>query len=173
MDSIGGGVRGGGVGWGGVVWADNVHVRLRNYVMLRWCNVLARLHIYAVLRWCNVLARLHIYAVLRWCNVHVRLHIYAVLRWCNVLARLHIYTCEMKQMLLKLFVVWCRNWSLKKMTQREAFLHMDVKNTRLCKSVLPCFWTKLTVYWWIKSRNSSYIPWICIDLIYIYISLYQ
>ena len=114
MDSIGGGVRGGGVGWGGVVWADNVHVRLRNYVMLRWCNVLARLHIYAVLRWCNVLARLHIYAVLRWCNVHVRLHIYAVLRWCNVLARLHIYTCEMKQMLLKLFVVWCRNWSLKK-----------------------------------------------------------
>jgi hypothetical protein len=24
------------------------------------------------------------------------------------------------------------------MTKREAFWHMDVKNTRLCKSVLPC-----------------------------------
>ena len=44
-----------------------------------------------------------------------------------------------KKRLLKLFVVWCRNWSLKKMTKREAFWHMDVKNTRLCKSVLPCY----------------------------------
>ena len=26
-----------------------------------------------------------------------------------------------------------------KMTKREAFWHVDVKNTRLCKSVLPCF----------------------------------
>ena len=32
MDSIGGGVGWGGVG--GVGWANNVHVRLRNYVML-------------------------------------------------------------------------------------------------------------------------------------------
>ena len=75
-----GGVGCGAVGWGGVGWANNVHVRLRNHVMLRWCNVLARLHIYAVLRWCNVLVRLHIYAVLRSCNVLARLHIYAVLR---------------------------------------------------------------------------------------------
>ena len=64
-----GGVGCGEVGWGGVGWANNVHVRLRNHVMLRWCNVLARLHIYAVLRWCNVLARLHIYAVLHWCKL--------------------------------------------------------------------------------------------------------
>ena len=29
---------------------------------------------------------------------------------------------------------------IEQMTKGEAFWHMDVKNTRLCKSVLPCFW---------------------------------
>ena len=45
-----------------------------------------------------------------------------------------------KKRLLKLFVVWCRNCSLKKWQKREAFWDMDVKNTRLRKSVLPCVW---------------------------------
>ena len=39
---------GGGVGWGGVGWDNNVHARLRNYVMLRWWNVLARWQLYVV-----------------------------------------------------------------------------------------------------------------------------
>ena len=36
------------LGWGGVGWDDNVHARLRNYVMLRWWNVLARWQLYVV-----------------------------------------------------------------------------------------------------------------------------
>ena len=36
-------------GWGGGVgWDNNVHARLRNYVMLRWWNVLARWQLYVV-----------------------------------------------------------------------------------------------------------------------------
>ena len=35
-------------GGGGVGWDNNVHARLRNYVMLRWWNVLARWQLYVV-----------------------------------------------------------------------------------------------------------------------------
>ena len=37
-----------GGGGGGVGWDNNVHARLRNYVMLRWWNVLARWQLYVV-----------------------------------------------------------------------------------------------------------------------------
>ena len=47
--------------------------------------------------------------------------------------------CEMKKRLLQTFRRLLTKLLIWKMTKREAFWHVDVKNTRLCKSVLP-FW---------------------------------
>ena len=47
--------------------------------------------------------------------------------------------CEMKKQPLQTFRRLLTKLLIWKMTKREAFWHVDVKNTRLCKSVLPCF----------------------------------
>ena len=75
---------GGRVGWGGII--TSMHARLRNYVMLRWWNVLARWQLHAVLRcW-------HGGGGVGWDNnVHARLRNYVMLRWWNVLARWQLH----------------------------------------------------------------------------------
>ena len=47
--------------------------------------------------------------------------------------------CEMKKKPLQTFRRLLTKLLIWKMTKREAFWHVDVKNTRLCKSVLPMF----------------------------------
>ena len=79
-------------GWGGRGGGDNnVHARLRNYVMLRWWNVLARWQLYVVTAHGK-------YMIGGWGgvggwdnNVHARLRNYVMLRWWNVLARWQLY----------------------------------------------------------------------------------
>ena len=124
--------------------------------MLGWCNVLARLHIYAVLRWCNVLARLHKDGSCRsptnwslleppqkicpsqmkdctgptisarfWDRIFQWIYTHIMSKWDMTT------TCE-----FKLFVVWCRNWSLKKWQNVRRF-GTWVSKTRGC--VNPCY----------------------------------
>ena len=49
--------------------------------------------------------------------------------------------CEMKKSLCKLFVVSWRNCWFEKWQNVRRFDTLMSKNTWLCKSVLPCFWT--------------------------------
>ena len=76
---------------GGVGWDNNVHAHLRNYVMLRWWNVLARWQLYVV----TAHGKYMIGGVgggVGWDNnVHARLRNYVMLRWWNVLARWQLY----------------------------------------------------------------------------------
>ena len=48
--------------------------------------------------------------------------------------------CEMKKKPLQTFRRLLTKLLIWNVTKREAFWHVDVKNTRLCKSVLPCFY---------------------------------
>ena len=137
----------------------NVLARLHIYAVLRWCNVLARLRNYVMLPWCNVLARLHKHESCRsptnqslleppqkFCpsqmknrtgpTINARFWAISGSIATTCLSEIWRPHARWKERLLKLFVVWCRNWSLKKWQNVRRF-GTWMSKTHGC--VNPCY----------------------------------